>query len=434
MKCNLVSLPALALLAACGGSAVDPAPSATLPACDPDNGGLTLPSGFCALVVADTGGRARHIAVAPTGDIYVRLRRVGDQPGGVVALRDADGDGRAETVQRFGEDHSGTGIGLRGEYLYVSTDTSVLRYPLAPGELLPSGPPETVIEGFVEQEADAAKPFTFDDRNNIYVNIGSPANSCQENNNEPGSPGIMPCRYLEQHAGIWRFPADTIGQNFARDGHRFATGIRNANALDWHPEALAIFVVQHGRGRLNDMWPDLYAAEQNRDAPSEEFLRLEDGIDYGFPYCYHDRAQNRRLLSPEYGGDGQQTGDCDKYPPPLYTFPAHMAPNDLLFYTGSQFPERYRGGALIAFHGSNNRTPFEQEGFQVGFLPLSGAKPAGEWESLADGFSGVSPVMNVTEAEHRPMGLAQGPDGSLYVTDSVKGRVWRIIFTASSTS
>ena len=422
MKHTIPSVFALALLTGCSGASAD------LPTCDPDNGGLTLPSGFCALVVADELGPARHLAVTPTGDVYVRLRRAGDQGGGVVALRDADGDGRAETAQRFGQEHAGTGIGLWGEYLYVSTDVSVLRYGLTPGQLAPAGPPETVIEGFVQQQADAAKPFTFDDQNNIYVNVGSPANSCQEKNNEPGSPGIMPCSYLERHAGIWRFPADKVGQNFERDGRRFATGIRNSNALDWHPQARAIYVVQHGRGQLNDMWPDRFTAEQNANTPSEEFLRLEDGINYGFPYCYHDPAQNKRLLNPEYGGDGKKTADCDKYPLPLYAFPAHLAPNDLLFYTGPQFPEPYRGGAFIAFHGSNNRTPFEQRGYQVGFLPLSNGKPAGEWRVLADGFAGVSPVMNVSQARYRPMGLAQGPDGSLYVADSVKGRIWRIIF------
>jgi glucose/arabinose dehydrogenase len=435
MKTDRLAVLALALLAAgCGGSTEPPSEtsSAALPACDPDNGGLTLPAGFCGLIVADNLGPARHLAVTPSGDVYVRLRRVGDQPIGVVALRDADGDGRAETVQRFGEDHAGTGLGLWGDYLYVSTDVSVLRYRLTAGELVPGTPPEVVVEGFVEQQADAAKPFAFDDQNNLYVNVGSPANSCQEKNNEPGSPGLMPCKYLDRHAGIWRFPADRVGQNFERDGYRFATGIRNSNALDWHPDTRALFVVVHGRGRLNDMWPKLFTAEQNADLPSEEFLRLSDGIDHGYPYCYHDPAQNKRVLSPEYGGDGKQEGDCAKYPAPLYFFPAHLAPNDLLFYSGTQFPDSYRGGALIAFHGSNNRTPLEQKGYQIGFLPMRDGKPSGEWTVFADGFAGATPIMNVSEAQHRPMGLAQGPDGSLYVADSVRGRIWRIVFRGES--
>lgn len=419
----------LSLTAACGGASMergaDP-PAAALPACDPDNGGLSLPDGFCALVVADAVGRARHLAVTPDGTIYVALRRAGDQPGGVLALRDGDGDGRAELIERFG-DHYGSGMGLWNDYLYVSTDVSVLRYRLAPSQPVPAGPPETVIEGFVEQQADAAKPFTFDDQGNIYVNVGSPTNSCQEKNNEPGSPGINPCALLERHAGIWRFPADQTGQNFERDGHRFATGIRNSMAIDWYPEAGAVYVVQHGRGRLNEVWPDRYTAEQNADTPSEEFLRLEDGVNFGFPYCYHDAASNKRLLSPEYGGNGQEVGDCGQYPLPTYAFPAHLAPNDMIFYRGSQFPARFRGGALIAFHGSNNRTPFEQQGYQVGFLPLRNDAPAGEWEVFADGFAGVPAVMAPNDARFRPMGLAEGPDGSLYIADSVEGRIWRVL-------
>jgi glucose/arabinose dehydrogenase len=431
MTTKALLLPACILfVVSCGGSSEVPGGGAStaLPACDPDNGGLTLPGGFCALVVADNVGPARHLAVTPEGDVYVRLRRAADQPTGIVALRDGDGDGRAETMQRFGEEHAGTGIGVWGDYLYVSTDVSVLRYRLTAGELVPLGPAEAVVEGFVEQQADPAKAFTFDDQGNLYVNVGSPANSCQEKNNEPGSPGLMPCTYLERHAGIWRFPADTVGQTFERDGHRFATGIRNSNALDWNPDVRALFVVVHGRGRLNDMWPKLFTAEQNADLPSEEFLRLEDGGNYGYPYCYHDPAKNMRVLSPEYGGDGTQAGDCARYPPPLYFFPAHLAPNDLVFYTGSQFPETFRGSALIAFHGSNNRTPFEQVGYLIGLLPLRDGKPTGDWSVFADGFAGVSPVMNVADAQHRPMGLAIGPDGSLYVSDSVRGRIWRIVY------
>jgi glucose/arabinose dehydrogenase len=112
----------------------------------------------------------------------------------------------------------------------------------------------------------------------------------------------------------------------------------------------------------------------------------------------------------------------------MVAFPGHMAPNGLLFYTGNQFPEKYKNGAFIAFHGSWNRSPLPQEGYYVAFVPFKDGKPSGEREIFAKGFAGVSVVNTPREAEHRPCGLAQGPDGSLFVTDDVKGSVYRISY------
>ena len=107
---------------------------AATPACDPGNGGIKLPDGFCAFVAADGIGEARHLVVAPNGDVYVAI--MGRTKGGVVALRDKDGDGRLETKETFGE-ASSTGIDLRNGYLYVATTTSVERYKMTPGQLKP---------------------------------------------------------------------------------------------------------------------------------------------------------------------------------------------------------------------------------------------------------------------------------------------------------
>jgi glucose/arabinose dehydrogenase len=109
-------------------------------------------------------------------------------------------------------------------------------------------------------------------------------------------------------------------------------------------------------------------------------------------------------------------------------FPGHLAPNDLLFYTGEMFPERYRNGAFIAFHGSWNRAPLEQKGYFVAFIPFKNGLPDGEMETFADGFAGVKVIQSPNDALHRPMGLAQGPDGSIYVSDSEEGRIYRIIY------
>jgi glucose/arabinose dehydrogenase len=109
----------------------------------------------------------------------------------------------------------------------------------------------------------------------------------------------------------------------------------------------------------------------------------------------------------------------------LYSFPAHWAPNALLFYAGEAFPERYRGGAFIAFHGSWNRPV--QQGYNIVFLPLDAAgNPRGNFEVFADGFAGAKQLKDPKSARHRPSGLAMGPDGSLYISDDQRGRIWKV--------
>jgi glucose/arabinose dehydrogenase len=161
--------------------------------------------------------------------------------------------------------------------------------------------------------------------------------------------------------------------------------------------------------------------------PAEEFMRIEDGDDYGWPYTYYDHFKNTRILAPEYGGDGKKTSN--KYSKPIMGLPAHWAPNDLLFYTGNQFPDRYKNGAFIAFHGSTNRVPYPQAGYVVGFIPFKEGVPSGKLEIFADGFAGKNVLVDMEEARYRPMGLAQGPDGSLYISESKKGKIWRVFFS-----
>jgi glucose/arabinose dehydrogenase len=109
------------------------------------------------------------------------------------------------------------------------------------------------------------------------------------------------------------------------------------------------------------------------------------------------------------------------------SFPAHWAPVDIMFYDGAQFPERFKGGVFIAFHGSWNRAPMPMAGYNVTFQAFSGGKPSEDFEVFADGFAGKSPLMRPNDAVARPDGLAQAPDGSLYISDSQKGRIWRVI-------
>jgi glucose/arabinose dehydrogenase len=416
--------PKAALAAGLAGILLLAAPAAAAPRCDDDDGGIRLAEGFCALVMADGVGRARHLVVEADGDVYVRLREASGG-GSIVALRDEDGDGRADRIERFDE-AGGTGIGLRDGWLYVSTNREVYRWRLPAEGLVPEGEPELVVKGFPRQRGHAAKPFAFDGSGGLYVTVGSPSNACQEDGRGPGSPGVDPCPERDEHAGIWRFEADATYQDF-EDGERYAAGIRNAVALAWNRAEGALYVMQHGRDLLAQNWPDRFTFEQSAELPAEEMQRLTEGADFGWPYCYYDHLQGRRVLAPEYGGDGREVGRCAAFAEPVAAYPGHYAPNALLFYRGGQFGEAYRGGAFIAFHGSWNRAPLEQRGYLVAFQPFENGRPTRDWQVFADGFAAIDPIERPADARFRPMGLAEGPDGSLYISDSVRGRIWRVM-------
>lgn len=396
-----------------------------------DNAGLTLPDGFKAVKVADSLGAARHIAVAENGDIYIALQR-GQEGGGIVALRDTDGDGKADQTEYFG-DHSGTGIALHDGYLYASSTGKVFRYKMNDNdELVPSGDAEVIVEGFPEQNSHASKSLTLDNSGNIYVNVGAPSNSCQEEDRTEESPGQDPCPLLERHAGIWQFSASAPGQTQQQDGNRYATGLRNVVGLDWNFAQNSLYVTQHGRDQLYQNWSKYYTEEESAELPAETLYKISEGDDFGWPYSYYDQRKDSIMLAPEYGGDGQKTLAGTKYEgqfiQPITTFPGHWAPNALEFYTADQFPEKYHTGAFIAFHGSWNRAPLPQQGYNVVFVPFTNDSASTEYEKFATGFPGTENPQPGT-AEHRPTGLAIGPDGSLYVTDDSRGTVWRIAYT-----
>ena len=396
---------------------------------DKDNGGLDLPEGFHALVVADNLGRGRHIDINENGDIYLALRQLKNGHG-IVALRDTSGDSRADETVYFGE-FAGTGMEIYDNYLYFGGDTMILRYRIKTGELLPDTTPEIVIRGFPQQNQHSDKSFAIDNQGLIYVNVGAPSNACMEQTRTVGSRGMDPCPQLERHAGIWRFPVGDLNQTQVDNGYHYASGIRNAIALTWNDLTKNLYVVMHGRDQLNQFFPDLYTKEMSAELPSEEFLLVKDGSDFGWPYCYYDHIKGKLVLAPEYGGDGEKSDRCDDKENPIMAFPGHMAPNDILFYTGNQFPERYYNGAFICFHGSWNRAPLVQEGYFIVYVPFKGEIPSGDWEVFANGFAGDKPVMSPADAEYRPMGITMGSDGSIYVSDSQKGRVWRIFYTGT---
>jgi glucose/arabinose dehydrogenase len=401
---------------------------AAAPACDADNGGITLPAGFCAAVVS--GDRpvpgARHIVVAANGDVIVSYNGVGrGSRGGIKVLRDTNGDGKMDAVgDPFGTGNT-TGIALRNGYLYYATPTEIGRYKFNNGDLKPAAAPEKVVTGFPQQNQHEDKDLAFDERGGVYTNVGLPSNACQSPDRQKNIPGQDPCPQLEEHGGIWKFDENMLNQQFSK-AQRYASGLRQPVALAWHEGHL--FAAMNSRDSLDTLWPGKFTAEENANRPLEPLLRIDQGNVFGWPYCFWDAQTKDYVLAPEYGGDGKQVGRCAQFQKPVAGYPAHYAPVGLMFYTGGQFPAHYRGGAFISFHGSWNRAPLPMAGYNIVFQPFDGANPSGNFEVFADGFKGPRPVMNPTNALARPDGTGEGPDGSLYITDSAKGRIWRVMY------
>ena len=424
------ALLALLLISATIATLAAQAQRAAMPACDPGNGGLTLPPGFCAKVVADDLGAARNLAVAANGDVYISLRNgpraegQPAQPGYLIALRDTDGDGTLDRREKFGSSGA-TGIVLRNGYVYYATPTSIERFKLTAGALAPTGPSEVVVGGFPAQRGHVDKDIAFDDNGNVYVNIGLPSNACGNPDRQPGAKGIDPCPQLEQGGGVWKFRADTPGQTFS-PANRYATGMRQGLALAWHDGHL--YMAMNSRDAIDTMYPALFTPADNQERPLEPLLQVNEGSVFGWPYCFFDGKNGKMILAPEYGGDGNAVGRCAQFEAPVATFPAHYAPVDLQFFASSSLPAHYRGGAFVVMHGSWNRAPAPMAGYNVLYQPFADGKPSGKYEVFADGFAGKTPLMSPNDAVARPNGIAIGPDGSLYVTESVKGKTWRVFF------
>jgi glucose/arabinose dehydrogenase len=399
-------------------------------ACDPDNGGIKLPEGFCALVVANDLGPARHLAVAPNGDIYVAFMSTGgrgrpETGGGVIGLRDTDGDGKFDVREPIGTG-STTGVGLRNGYLYLAHPKTIERFKMTAGQLKPAGAAEIVVKDLPpDSQQHNDKGLTFDGKGSLYINVGAPSNACQQPDRQPGAKGQDPCPVLEKHGGIWKFDENKLNQT-QDQGTKFATGLRQFPAITWHENAL--YIVMNNRDQLNSFWPDKFTAQDNADRPAEPMFRATGGENFGWPFCFYDYQQKKSVMNPEYGGDGKDVGRCASFAQPVAVFPAHSAPVDVMFYTGTQFPKKYQGGAFIAFHGSWNRAPMPQDGYNVTFQPFSGGKPSGNFEIFANGFAAKDGLMNPNDAVARADGVAQAPDGSLYITDSQKGKIWRVMY------
>lgn len=391
--------------------------------------GMRVLKGYTPHVFADNVGRVRHLAAHKSGWLFasvVKSRR-GTATHGLLALKDTNGDGKADEKRLYAEGQFGTGLAIDGNDLYFGTDQKILKFTLDDQGMI-TGDAVTLVDGFTINNQHDAKSLTVDGKGGLYVNFGVPSNACMEKMRTKGSPGQRPCTILDNYGGVWKFDAAKSGQT-QEDGIRYSTGHRNAVALEWNRQADDLYLVNHGRDQLFSFFPDLYTQEASAELPAEEFHRVKKGDNLGWPYSYYDQRVGARMVMPEYGGDGKTKAKEGKKP--LIGFPGHWAPNDLLFPSdASGLPM----GALIAFHGSWNRGR-AQRGYRVVFVPLDKkGNVSGQWITFADGFANpvadgeaVNQVASPRQAKHRPMGLAEGPKGSLYIASLMSGgRIWQI--------
>ncbi len=399
-------------------------------ASDGESAGLSLPPGFAASIVADKIGHARHMAVAADGTVYVNtwsgVYYKNDKPpagGFVVAIKDG------KTV-RFGGDqksgsHGGTGIALYDGKVYYEINDRIEALKVPSDGMTFTGKPEVILSGMPLGGDHPMHPFIIGPDGALYVDMGSATNSCQPQNRMTAIDGTDPCTELQTRGGIWKYDARKSGQKFS-PAERDATGLRNGEGFSFNSEG-KLFATQHGRDQLSGNWNKFFTDKQSAELPSEEVVQLTQGGDYGWPYCYYDPEQGKLMLAPEYGGDGKKIDRCADKTGPVAAFPAHWAPNGMVIYQGSQFPKAYRDGAFIAFHGSWNRAPLPQGGYNIVFQPMAAGKASGDYVVFADGFAGA--IKEPGKAAHRPSGVAVGPDGALYISDDTAGRIWKVTYS-----
>lgn len=335
---------------------------------------LVLRRGFRVAVFAEELDGVRMMALGPDGIVYASQPRLGT----VVALPDADADGRVDRVRPVVEHLRGPhGLAFLGDTLYVAEEHRVVRL------LPPDGRLEVVVDGLPTGGNHTTRSILAGG-DTLLVSIGSSCNLCDERD--------------PRRAAVVRYRVDGTGETL------FATGLRNAVGLARHPATGAIWATNNDRDRLGD------------DLPPDRVNVIEAGGWYGWPECYLPGTPN-----PEYAG---ATERCDEAIGPAVTLPAHSAPLGLAFYSAAQFPEAYHGDLFVALHGSWDRS--FPTGYKVVRIPMRDGRPAGEPEDFVVGWQVGRRWWG------RPVDVLVATDGSLLVSDDFGDRIFRVWWDGTS--
>ncbi len=390
--------------------------------CPDGNAGLALPKGFCATIFADQVGAPRHMAVAADGTVYVNNRRRGQSPS-LLALKDTKGDGRADIVQIFGPPGAGgTGIAIYKNWLYVEIADEIIRYALASATSRQRANPRRWYRIFrltaitrlallrLIRKATCSSIWALQ-RIRVSRTIGR--------NNRLAS---TPCVELKMRAGVWRFDANKTGQVFS-SAERFATGLRNAEGIDFD-EAGRIFATQHGRDQLHENWPNLYSPGRGSELPAEVMVELQEGGDYGWPYCYSTAISRKTFWRPNMVAMAKLSDDARKSVLLSPRFPATGPPTTSRSTKAKSFPRAIAAVPSSHFMARGIDRPGRRRAITSSSSRSKTARHRDRMSFSADGFRNG----DGTGTEHRPTGLAVGPDGALYVADDAAGRIWRIVY------
>lgn len=339
---------------------------------------IQVPNGFTISTWATDLPNARFLRITPAGDLLVSQPRSGRITLlGADSDRDGAPDVRLVLVEGLNRPH---GLDLHDGWLYVGETDAVARVRFDPATRTVSGPIERVVTGIPHSGNHWTRTLRFGPDGWMYVSIGSSCNACEEED--------------ERRASLMRFrPDGSAGEIYAR-------GLRNNVGFDWDPQTGVLYGTDNGRDLLGD------------DTPPCELNRIERGGDYGWPVAYGDKVPD-----PDFGEGRSERIRASR--PPAHAFGAHTAPLGITFLRAESWPAPYRGAALVALHGSWNRT--RKQGYEVVSLHFGERGNVAE-RKFVRGFELEGDVIG------RPVDVAEGPDGAVYVSDDYTGSIYRVTY------
>lgn len=336
---------------------------------------LKLPKGFSISIYAGDVPNARTLTLSDSGVVYVGTRKKGD----VYAIKDTNGDGIADKRYLIASNlYMPNGVAFANGDLFVAETNRIIRFKEIDNKLLNPPLPEVIFDQLPSDQHHGWKYLRIGSDGKLYTSVGAPCNIC------------LPKKDI--YSSLIRFNTD--GSEF----EILASGIRNSVGFDWQPKTNKLFFTDNGRDHLGD------------DIPEDELNSWEHkGQHFGYPYCHAGY-----ILDPDLAGGKK----CQQFTAPEWKFKAHMAPLGLKFYTGKQFPWKYKNQLFVALHGSWNRS--EAQGYRISLVKFKQGKAVSEKPFITGWLTKAGKVLG------RPTDILQMPDGSLLIADDTLGVIYRV--------